>query len=85
MFLTAITGLGQLIYLALLFSMRQQLGEITKGIYMAVLVFNIFNGVLSVLNFQPGFLGYIFVLLFYVYALKSVFPTTYIGSCFNSQ
>jgi hypothetical protein len=43
--------------------------------------YNIFNGVLSVLTLTDGFLGYIFVLLFYVYAIKQVFSTTCIGQC----
>ena len=45
------------------------------------MAYNIFNGVLSVLTFTDGFLGYIFVLLFYVYAIKQVFSTTCIGQC----
>jgi hypothetical protein len=43
--------------------------------------YNIFNGVLSVLTLSDGFFGYIFVLLFYVYAIKHVFSTTCIGQC----
>ena len=43
--------------------------------------YNIFNGVLSVLTLSEGFFGYIFVLLFYVYAIKQVFSTTCIGKC----
>ena len=45
------------------------------------MAYNIFNGALSVLTLTDGFLGYIFVLLFYVYAIKQVFSTTCIGQC----
>ena len=49
--------------------------------YIGIMGYNIFNGVLSVLTLSEGFFGYIFVLLFYVYAIKQVFSTTCIGKC----
>jgi hypothetical protein len=45
------------------------------------MAYNIFNGALSVLTLSDGFIVYIFVLLFYVYAIKQVFSTTCLGKC----
>ena len=78
-FLTPLTTIGQLIYIGLLFSMRQKLYEGTKYLYLGLLLFNIFNGVLTVLTFGDGFLAYIFVVLYYCIAFKLVFPTTWVG------
>jgi hypothetical protein len=57
------------------------LSEPVRWVYVGIMGYNIFNGVLSVLTLSDGFLGYIFVLLFYVYAIKQVFSTTCIGQC----
>jgi hypothetical protein len=83
-FLTPVTTIGQLIYIGLLFSMRQKLYDGTRYVYLALLLFNVFNGVLSILTFSPGFLAYIFVVLYYLLAMKLVFPTTLLAEkCCN--
>ena len=84
-FLTPVTTIGQLLYIGLLFSMRQKLYDGTRYVYLGLLVFNIFNGVLSVLTFSQGFLAYIFVLLYYCLAIRYVFPTTWIGEKCSNQ
>jgi hypothetical protein len=83
-FLTPLTTIGQLIYIGLLFSMRQKLYDGTRYVYLGILIFNVFNGVLSILTFSSGFLPYTFVVLYYCLAFKIVFPTTWLGEkCCN--
>lgn len=57
------------------------MAESVRWVYLIIMAYNIFNGALSVLTLSDGFIVYIFVLLFYVYAIKQVFSTTCLGKC----
>ena len=65
----------------MLFSMKQTLSEPVRWVYISIMGYNIYNWDLSVLTLTGDFLVYIFVLIFYVYAIKQVLFTTCICQC----
>jgi hypothetical protein len=83
-FVNPSTAIGQALYIAILVSLYMTFNWCMKYVYVALLVFNIFNGVLSVLTLQQGFLFYTLVILYYFYALKIAISMTMIGNCLGA-
>ncbi len=75
-----ITSLGQALYIAMLISISRRLDTFCMPwLYMALLAFNIFQGVFSVLTFTSGFMAYAAILFFYLIALKKMYTHTFCG------
>jgi len=80
-FVNPSTAIGQALYIAILVSLYMTFNSCMKYVYVALLVFNIFNGVLSVLTLQQGFFFYALVIVYYLFALKVAISLTMIGAC----
>ena len=69
-FISSITAIGQILYIAILFSLSQTLNTCMAYLYMIVCAVNLISGVLSVVTLTDGFIWYAMILFYYFIAIK---------------
>ena len=69
-FISSITAVGQILYIALLYSLYQTLNNCMVYLYMLVAGLNLISGVLSVMTLTDGFIWYAMILFYYFLAIK---------------
>jgi len=71
-FISSITAVGQVLYIAILFSISQTLKTWMVYVYCLVLGINLISGVLSVMTLTSGFIWYAAILFYYFLAIKVI-------------
>jgi hypothetical protein len=69
-FISSITAVGQILYIAILHSLKLTLNTCMVYLYMLVAGINLISGVLSVMTLTDGFIWYAMILFYYFIAIK---------------